>query len=106
MKPKYLPVDHDYFEIFDREMEKEEARVIYFAFSDEPELEELRGKIMKIREIKDEGGYYLFFENGDRVRLDRIVVINGIPGPAYDEYDSYALAPPLTCQAGYDNCNW
>lgn len=104
MKPKYLPVDQDYFEIFDREMEKEEARVIYFAFSDEPELEELRGKIMKIREIKDEG-YYLFFENGDRVRLDRIVVINGIPGPAYDEYDSYALAP-LTCQAGYDNCNW
>ena len=55
--------------------------------------------------MDDQGieGVFLLFDKRDRVRLDRIIVINGIPGPAYDEYDSYALAP-LTCQAGYDDC--
>lgn len=102
MKPNYMPVDPDYFEIFGQEMEKDKARVIYFAFTNEPELEESLGKI---REIEDKGreGHFLLLENGDLIRLDRIVVINGIPGPAYDEYDSFALAP-LTCQAGYDDC--
>lgn len=103
MNPKYLPVDPYFFELFEEAMKKEEARVIYFAFTHEPELEESRGKIMSIEDMKQDG-YFLLFEEGDRVRLDRIVVINGIPGPAYDEYDSYALAP-LTCQAGYSDCN-
>ncbi|WP_298652283.1 hypothetical protein [uncultured Proteiniphilum sp.] len=102
MKPKYMPVDPGYFELFAQEMEKEEARVIYFAFTGEPVLEESRGKITGMDD-KGREGYYLFFENGDQVRLDRIIVINGIPGPAYDEYDSFALAP-LTCQGGYDDC--
>ncbi len=102
MKPKYMPVDPGYFELFEQEMEKNDARVIYFAFASEPELEESRGKIIKIDD-KSQEGHFLLFENGDEVRLDRIIVINGIPGPAYDEYDSYALAP-LTCQAGYDDC--
>lgn len=102
MNPKYTPIDPAYFDLFEQEMKKGEARVIYFAFTKEPELEESRGRITRIDDQKQEG-YFFFFENGDQVRLDRIVVINGIPGPAYDEYDSYALAP-LTCQAGYDDC--
>ncbi|SFS45721.1 hypothetical protein SAMN05216365_10735 [Porphyromonadaceae bacterium NLAE-zl-C104] len=102
MKPKYMPVDPGYFELFEQEMEKNDARVIYFAFASEPELEESRGKIIEVDD-KGQEGLFLLFENGDEVRLDRIIVINGIPGPAYDEYDSYALAP-LTCQAGYDDC--
>lgn len=101
MKPKYMPVDPGYFELFEEEMKKEEARAIYFAFTDEPELEESHGKITGIQD--DGEGYHLFFENGDRVRLDRIIVINGKPGPAYDEYDSFALAP-LTCEGGYGDC--
>ncbi len=101
MKTKYLPVDHEYFEILEAEIDKGDVKIIYFAFTEEPELEESKGRILNIKEIKDEG-MHLVFENGDKVRLDRIVVINGIPGPAYDEYDSFALAP-LTCKAGYDD---
>lgn len=101
MKSKYMPVDPDFFELFEQEMKKGDIKVIYFAF-EEPELEESRGKITKIDKIKNEGEH-LFMENGDKVRLDRIVVLNGKPGPAYDEYDSYALAP-LTCKAGYSDC--
>ena len=101
MKPRYLPIDPEYLELIEEQMVKGEARVIYFAFSTEPLLEESNGKIIKIDNKKKEGDI-LLFENGDEVRLDKIVVINGIPGPAYDEYDSYALAP-LTCKAGYDD---
>lgn len=102
MKPKYMPIDPGYLDLFEQEMEKDDVRVIYFAFVNEPELEESRGKITSIDNQAQEG-HFLLFDNGDQVRLDRIVVINGKPGPAYDEYDSYALVP-LTCQAGYDDC--
>jgi len=95
-----MPIDSDYTELLESEMAKNNSRVIYFSFSKEPELEESNGKIIKIENIKDEGSF-LLFDNGDKVRLDRIVVINGKPGPAYDEYDAYSLAP-LTCKAGYD----
>ena len=103
MKSKYIPVGPDYVELFEQEIKKGDVKVIYFAFSQEPELEESRGIVEKIDKITNEGEH-LFMENGDRVRLDRVVVINGKPGPAYDEYDSYALAP-LTCQAGYSDCD-
>jgi len=99
-KLKYMPIDSDYTELLEKEMSKDNSRVVFFSFSEEPQLEESNGQIIKIKDIKEEGSF-LLFDNGDRVRLDRIVVINGIPGPAYDEYDAYALAP-LTCKAGYD----
>lgn len=101
MRPRYLPIDPEYFEIIKEQMKNDETRVIYFTFSDEPELGESNGRIIKIENNREEGDF-LIFENGEKVRLDRIVVISGIPGPAYDEYDSYALAP-LTCKAGYDD---
>lgn len=103
MKTAYMPIDPVYFELFEQEMVKKESRIIYFAYTDEPELEECRGKILKTVEV-DREGIFLFLDNGDRVRADRVVVINGKPGPAYDEYDAYALAP-LTCKAGYDDCS-
>lgn len=98
-----MPVDPDFFELLERENQKEEVKVVYFLFTSEPELGESRGKIRNIEQVKNEGEF-LFMENGEKVRLDRVVVVNGKPGPAYDEYDSYALAP-LTCQAGYSDCN-
>lgn len=102
MKTKYIPVDPEFIDIIEKERDKSESKVIYFTFADEPELDESKGKITAIDNSKKEGDH-LVFDNGDRVRIDRIIVVNGIPGPAYDEYDSYALAP-LTCQAGYSNC--
>lgn len=103
MKTKYLPVDHDYFDMMETEIDKGNVKVVFFTFADEPELDDTSGKVLKIDDIKGEGEY-LFFESGSKVRLDRIVVVNGKPGPAYDEYDSFALAP-LTCKAGYDDTN-
>jgi len=39
---------------------------------------------------------------GEQVRLDCIITINGKPGPAFDEYDSYANAC-LSCQGGNED---
>lgn len=99
MKTSYLPIDPEYFELFDKEISKGNVRILYFSLENYPELEESSGKVTKT-DKDNNNEYFIFFENNDRVRVDRIVVFNGIPGPAYDEYDAYALAP-LTCKAGY-----
>lgn len=101
MKTAYLPISSDYFELFEKEKQKDNVRVFYFGFDNYPHLEETSGKIINI-DKNSNNEFYLHFENNERVRVDRVVVFNGIPGPAYDEYDAYALAP-LTCKAGYDD---
>ena len=101
MKTAYLPISSDYFELFEKEIQKGSVRVFYFGFENYPHLEEESGMVIDI-EKNSKNEFYLLFENNERVRVDSVVVFNGIPGPAYDEYDAYALAP-LTCKAGYDD---
>ena len=60
----------------------------------------MTGKIEYI-EKKDSNEYFMRFQTGEEIRVDRIIVYNGKPGPAYDEYDAYALEC-LTCKAGYE----
>lgn len=67
-KLKYMPIDSDYTELLEKEMAKDNSRVIFFSFSEEPQLEESNGKIKKIEDIKDEGSFLIFY-NGDMVRL-------------------------------------
>ncbi len=82
-------VDPIYDEIFAREKEKESSRVIYFGKG--TDLEEVRGKIAG-NHINDLNEEFLCFESGEKIRIDRIISINGIPGPAYQEYDNYGMA--------------
>jgi hypothetical protein len=44
----------------------------------------------------------MILSDDDYVRLDRIITINGKPGPAFDEYDNYANGC-LSCKAGYED---
>jgi len=97
---KYSPVHMDYFEMIENEIIKNnEAKVHYFVKN--AELGIVKDKINKIITINKFEKYLLFY-NGSKVRIDRIVTLNGIPGPAFDEYDSYALAC-LECMAGMDD---
>jgi hypothetical protein len=90
-----LPV---YFELFELEQEKPYSRAFYFESG--TDLEEASGKITGIE--KDAlNGEYLCFDCGHRIRIDRIITLNGKPGPAYDEYDRYALAC-LDCSGGME----
>lgn len=98
MKTHYQPIYPDYYEIFSQEQEKEFSKVFYFG--EDTDVEEANGKI---NGLVNGGsiGEFLIFDSGNEVRVDRIITINGIPGPAYDEYDAYALAC-LNCNVPSD----
>jgi len=98
MKTYYNPIYPEYYEIFSTEQEKEFSRICFFG--DETTVEEANGKI---NGLVNGGsiGEFLIFNTGDEVRIDRIITINGIPGPAYDEYDAFALAC-LDCNVPYE----
>lgn len=98
MKTDFSPVFPVYYEVFATEQEKEFSKVFYFGKGSD--VEEAKGKITGL--VKKEAfEEYLVFDTGEEVRIDRIITVNGIPGPAYDEYDRYALAC-LDCSAGMD----
>ncbi len=95
---KYLPIDPDFYEILDNlTTNHKELKIFYFL--PDNEIGQANGKYKEIKKTED--GEFLTIKDGRRVRLDRIITINGKPGPAFDEYDSYANAC-LSCQAGYE----
>jgi hypothetical protein len=94
----FMPVDPVYYDIFAQEQEKEYSKIFYFVSG--TDLEEASGKITGIKK-NESNEEYLHFDTGNCARIDRIVTINGKPGPAYDEYDRYALAC-LDCNSGMD----
>lgn len=98
LEPSFTPIEPLYYDIFESEKEKEFSKAFYFGFG--TDLEEASGRITGI-EKNDTNEEYLSFDSGDKARIDRIVTINGKPGPAYDEYDRYALAC-LDCNGGMD----
>lgn len=98
MKTNYHPVSPDYYEIFSEEQGKEFSKI--FFFGEDITIEEAKGKINGLINAGSMGEF-LVFDSGDEVRIDRIITINGIPGPAYDEYDAYALAC-LNCNVSSD----
>lgn len=94
MKTDFNFVDPIYDEIFAREQTKDISRVIYFGKGSD--LEEVKGKITG-NQKNDLNEEYMVFDSGEKVRIDRIISINGIPGPAFQEYDNYGMAC-LECQ--------
>lgn len=98
MTPTYLPVDPDFFDFFEKEKENDSTKVVYFGKG--TNLEEVNSKVKEISKNSD-GEYFMTFENKQEVRIDRIIVYNGKPGPAFDEYDGYANEC-LSCKAGYE----
>lgn len=98
MENTYSPVNPFFYDLIDREKTKSDSIVFYFGKDNN--LEDAKGRIESIITNK-ENAEYLLLDTGSLIRLDRIIVINGIPGPAYDEYDAYSLAC-LDCSGGMD----
>ena len=98
MKSTYLPIDPDFFEMFENEIKKDSIKVVYF--DQGTNLEEANGKAEAIVN-KNGHEYFIKYLSGQEVRVDRIIVYNGKPGPAFAEYDAYALEC-LSCKAGYE----
>lgn len=98
MKTNFIPIHPEYYDMFSEEREKEISKVFYFGTGSD--VEEAKGKITDLVKT-DAFEEYLAFDSGDKVRVDRIITVNGKPGPAYDEYDAYALAC-LNCNVQAD----
>ena len=99
MKTIFLPVDPVYYEPIEQAISSEETAVAHY-FGEGNTLKNAKGNLKKITTSPD-GEEFILFDNGQKVRIDRIIVFNGRPGPAFDEYDSYALAC-LDCTGGMD----
>ncbi|WP_106154454.1 hypothetical protein [Marinilabilia salmonicolor] len=95
---KYTPVDPDFFDILESTVHKNEEQNIFFFLPDNS-LGQAKGKFKHLP--KNSEGEFITLKNGEFVRLDRIITINGKPGPAFDEYDNYANEC-LSCKAGYE----
>jgi hypothetical protein len=100
MNKKYVHVDPDFYEMFRTEIDKKTHSKIHY-FSQKQGLAEVRGMMDKI--VTDsEKNEFLTTKNGEKIRLDRIIAVNGKPGPAYDEYDNFANAC-LDCMGGMED---
>jgi len=95
--PTYTPVDPDFYDTIN-ELIDHSLTVHYF--NDQGEWDTAKGTL---DQIKDNGGdgAFLLLNSKDEIRLDRIIALNGKPGPAYDEYDAYANAC-MECHGGMD----
>lgn len=99
MSEKFLPVAPEYIEQIEKAISKNDTASVNY-FENEVNFENIKGKIIRVATNKN-NEEFLLFENGFKIRVDRIITINGKPGPAYDEYDSFALAC-LDCTGGMD----
>lgn len=92
-----MPVDPDFYDVIVILQNTKDPILIHY-FGSKNELNSANGVIMGIINGKKHEEY-LALNSGEAVRLDRIITLNGRPGPAFDEYDSYALAC-LDCMGG------
>jgi hypothetical protein len=95
----YTPVDPDFYDTI-QELTGRNLKFTVFFFLPDLEIGEVNGEYRRVEKKKD--GEFLLTADEQPVRIDRIITINGKPGPAYYEYNAYADAC-LSCQAGYDN---
>lgn len=99
MDSSYTPVQYVYREVIEEEIAKHSSGKIFF-FSADEKVDDREGKIVKLVEIESKG-LYIVMNPEYQIRIDRIITIFGKPGPAYDEYGSYANQC-LSCTGGYD----
>lgn len=99
MSTQYKPVDPDYHELISEVISRNKPIVIHY-FGKGNTLESKKGAAKEILSNQNHEEF-VAFKNGEKIRLDRIITFDGKPGPAYDEYDSFALAC-LDCTGGMD----
>lgn len=97
MESTYLPVAWEYSESIQQQIQsKNKGKVFYFTSVNK--LEESAGTVIKL--LTEKSGVYIVMENGDQIRIDRIITLFGKIGAAYEEYDAYANAC-MDCSGGY-----
>jgi hypothetical protein len=93
-KEGFLPVDPDFIEVIENAIAKKISGKIHY-FDVNGELESAMGVATDI--VKNSKGEFLSIDTTEQIRLDKIVTLYGLPGPAYDEYDRFAVVC-LACE--------
>ena len=91
----YVPFDPDYFEKVEKAM-NQPCKVHYF--NADGQVMDAKGSVIGVFS-PDDFAHFVALDNDTAIRLDRIITLNGSPGPAYEEYDLFALQC-LTCMGG------
>lgn len=94
----YSPVSWDYREVIQEEMDKKTTGKIFF-FCQEGICED-QGVVTELVDLVGEG-MFIILDNGNKIRIDRIITLFGKPGAAYDEYDAYGNTC-MECHGGDD----
>ncbi|WMJ75184.1 hypothetical protein RCC89_18735 [Cytophagaceae bacterium ABcell3] len=86
MNKNYVPVPQDFRNTIEDIKTKEIFSEIFY-FDEHEVLHTSKGVIEGIASLQEEGDY-LITNNKEKIRLDRIVKIEGVPGPALKSYHS------------------
>ncbi len=91
----YLPFDQDFFDQI-KKAKNVNSKINYF--DSENKVMDAEG-ILTDSISPDNFSHFVVLDNKLAIRADRIITLNGKPGPAFDEYDLFALQC-LTCMGG------
>jgi len=100
MDSTFTPVSYDHREMIEEEINKCTHSKVFF-FDTDLKLNCVEGQLTRLVEFKDRG-WFINVYPASLIRIDRIITVNGRPGPAYDEYDSYANAC-MDCKGGNES---
>lgn len=95
-KDPYLPVDCDFCDELALLSDRKKFVKLFF-FNGPETIDVVTGVVTDIATRNREEFCII---GGREVRLDKIVTIDGKPGPAYEQYDAFANAC-LNCNLGY-----
>lgn len=99
MDTTYTPVSYDFRETIQEEIVKQRSGKIFF-WNKENKVDSLEGRVVELKEIPGQG-LFITLDPQAQLRIDRIITLFGIPGAAFDEYDSFGNQC-LACTGGYD----
>ncbi|GAO31264.1 hypothetical protein [Geofilum rubicundum] len=91
----YIPFDSDYFDQIEKAM-NDDCKIHYF--DAEGQVMDANGTVT-CSFSPDNFAHFVVLNTDTAIRIDRIITLNGSPGPAFDEYDLFALQC-LTCMGG------
>lgn len=80
----YLPVSPDFIELVNEIPKNKEIKVFFFRGE---ELDDIHGSFLGV--TSDIDGEFILLEGNQKLRLDRIITVDGKPGPSFPEWEAY-----------------
>lgn len=93
-KDSYLQIDPDFLDVILAVQKSSKSGKVHF-FNPQGKVDGATGHVVELLRLDD--GQFIHLSDGGQIRLDKIITLYGRPGPAYENYDSFANAC-LACE--------